>query len=417
MLWLLIKKDLQRLRRNPWPWLINLALPLVITAAVGIVFGTGGKTPALAKIKVAIVDEDGSFLGSILRSALTQKDAAKYLESTLASKEEALKLIQNDQISAALVLPKKFTSKYLLGETNLVIEVIKNPAQSYYPAIVEEIAAVAVTGLNAVSQNLQSEFPVIRNAVTGKFDFAKLTQISSTIGQKVETLSDFISPPLVSYAKYQSDAEVGLNSHEFNIFALILSGMASAFLLFMADHAMRDVHRERRLRTLDRLRTLLPGISGFVASKIVFAMFTVLAGSVVLFGAGSLVFKVHWGSLWLLALTCVGYSIFAGGLLAMLVAIVNNEKRGETLNNILLFTLAFAGGSYIPANSLPRFMRESICPWMPNYWFAEAVRGFTQSNGSAPSAFGVVMKLAVAGLVLAVLANFLLKRRLSAGGR
>jgi hypothetical protein len=35
----LLAKDLCRARRNPLPWLINLAIPLVIVALVGLTFG------------------------------------------------------------------------------------------------------------------------------------------------------------------------------------------------------------------------------------------------------------------------------------------------------------------------------------------------------------------------------------------
>jgi hypothetical protein len=46
MLWQLLIKDLKRARHNPWPYVINLALPLCITALIGLVFGPSAKAAA-----------------------------------------------------------------------------------------------------------------------------------------------------------------------------------------------------------------------------------------------------------------------------------------------------------------------------------------------------------------------------------
>ena len=127
--------------RNPWPTILNLGLPLAITALVGFAFGGGGKEgPSIARIRVAVVDEDKSVVGAILKSGLGQGDAAKHFDPVvLETRAEALQFVQDDKISAAIIVPAQFTKQFLLGETNIALEVIKNPAQSFYPAIVEEL--------------------------------------------------------------------------------------------------------------------------------------------------------------------------------------------------------------------------------------------------------------------------------------
>ena len=68
-LWrVLLAKDLRRIRRNPWPWLIHLAVPLSITALLGLAFGSGGgEGGGLGRIRFALVDEDQSPLTQMLR--------------------------------------------------------------------------------------------------------------------------------------------------------------------------------------------------------------------------------------------------------------------------------------------------------------------------------------------------------------
>ena len=67
MLRVLLAKDLRRAWRNPLPWLINLIVPLAMTALIGLVFGGHSDSGALGRIRFAVVDEDKSLLGRFLR--------------------------------------------------------------------------------------------------------------------------------------------------------------------------------------------------------------------------------------------------------------------------------------------------------------------------------------------------------------
>jgi len=54
----LLWKDLRRALRNPLGWLILLAVPMVITALIGLSFGGSSQTGGLGRIRFALVDED-----------------------------------------------------------------------------------------------------------------------------------------------------------------------------------------------------------------------------------------------------------------------------------------------------------------------------------------------------------------------
>src|SRR5918996_930416 len=116
MVFTLLSKDLRRAWRNPWPYIIHLALPICITALIGLAFGGCSKTTSMARIKVAVVDEDDSIFSSFLRGAMNQGDAKKYLDLQFIAKAEAMAQINANEISAVLIIPQNFSSDYLSGK-------------------------------------------------------------------------------------------------------------------------------------------------------------------------------------------------------------------------------------------------------------------------------------------------------------
>ena len=431
MLGTLIAKDFRRTWRNPWPWLLNLALPIAITAMIGFAFGGKGISGSgEVRIKFAVVDEDRSFLSGALRSMLSQGEAGARLEPMFVDRAEALRILRENQISAIIAIPTNFTKQYLDGKSGLKLEVIKNPAQGYLPAIVEEIAGVLVTGLNAIARNFTSEFPALRAATTNtNWNVDVVMDGMRKMGARFKTARAYLDPPLISYGKEVAEkktdgatqasgaAAAKPKSPITSVFAYILPGMASAFLLFIADQSMRDFHREIRMKTLDRQRTVGVSSGLLIASKIVFTALTVFVAGGILFVGGSLVFGIDWAHPGLLALALAGYSLFAAGFLAALIATAPGERRAEVVNSMLLFAIAFMGGSYLPSDNFPTFMREKVVPLMPNHWLIESVRTMQYPNTNYMEPLQVVLQLAVAGIVLGIVAAYVINRRVTAGAR
>ena len=158
MLRTLLAKDLLRIRRNPLYVIIMIAMPFVITALIGLAFGgfasSGDGGGGFGRIKVAIVDEDDSILTRFLRNAATNDQFAEHIEARFIARDAALELVTAGEISAIVVIPDGFTRGYLSGESDLALQLIKNPAQGMYPALIEEGLRTFVTGLNGIARVL-----------------------------------------------------------------------------------------------------------------------------------------------------------------------------------------------------------------------------------------------------------------------
>ena len=170
MLRVLLAKDLRRAWRNPLPWVINLIVPLAMTALIGLVFGGKSDGGALSRIRFAVVDEDKSVLSDVLRGAANQREGGKYLEPVFLEREDALRQLNDSKLSAVLIIPEHFMRNYLTAREAVSLELIKNPAESIHPAVLEELLGAVVTALNAISRNFNSEFPEWHAVLEGKED-------------------------------------------------------------------------------------------------------------------------------------------------------------------------------------------------------------------------------------------------------
>ena len=426
MLGPLLAKDLRRARRNPVPYLVQLCVPLVITGLLGLVFGGrgGGDDGGLGRIKFAIVDEDQSPLTGFLRGGLNQGEAARPLEPVFLPRDEALRQLTNNALSAALIIPTNFTRDYLVGTNALALELVKNPAQAFHPAILEELLRVVTTGLDALKRNFHSSLGDWRDVLTGNRtpSMREVSDLLAHTADRFDAIRHRLDPVPVWFAKEEraakpadppGQAAAGSGRNVLgDMFAYLLPGLASMFLLFLADVAMRDLRREWERRTFARFCTLPPGPAIFVTSKVLFTQVIVLLGAAILLGGGGLIFGVRWAHPLELALLAAGFALFAGGLLACIAAAGSGTRGSEVFNSLGLMLLGLANGGAFPANALPDFLRTHVTPWLPPAWFIDAVRG-TQFGGDLAHRWPLVtLQLAGLGLALTLASAWLFRRRL-----
>jgi ABC-type multidrug transport system permease subunit len=187
------------------------------------------------------------------------------------------------------------------------------------------------------------------------------------------------------------------------------------FLLFLANTAMTDLYREMRFRTFERYQTMQAQLLPFVVSKVLFAVVFLLLCGAIMLGGGGLIFRVSWEQPLALTTLVIAYSCCAAGLMALLVAIVPNERRAATLNSVVAMLLGFAGGCMFPARQLPPLIRDHVTPLLPSYWFVSGTRALQDGD---PVAWGLVsLKLVVVSAICIVLAVAIFQSRFKKGLR
>ena len=378
----LLLKDLRRAWRNPASWVIFLAIPLFVTGLVGFVFGPKSNTTPLGRVHFAIVDEDDTRLTRMLRGALNQGQAGEHLDAIFLSRAEALRQVQDDKLSAMIVIPAGFTRSYLLSTNTVTLELVKDPAQSIHPAVIEELLGVVVTALDSIKRNFGPKLPDWQAVFEGKTDYHEVARLIDRAGDKLKSAEKFLDPPRIIYTRETNSPTVTAATSPtgsgaaprkapepaYNIFGYLLPGMAAMFLLFLGENASRDVHREMEQQTLQRFRTLHHRLHSFIASKFAFCFVFLSASAAVMIGGGGLAFHIAWRDPVAVILLTTGYCLFASGLMTLVPVLLGDQRNAQAFGNIIAMGLGLAGGSAFPARQLPAFIRNYVTPVLPNSW-------------------------------------------------
>ena len=413
---LLLQKDLRRAWRNPAGPLVFLAIPLVITGIIGLIFGPKSNQTNLGKIRFAIVDEDNSALTRLLPGAFNQPEARDHLEPIFLNRADALKQVQAGALSAMLLIPEGFTRAYLTSTNPVNLELVKNPAESIHPAVLEELVGVLVTGLSEIQQHFGPELIQWQPALDGQVEPQRVFELIARAGNQLQAANKVLFPPRVVFEKGSFREQLKTASAarpRFNIFAFLLPGLASMFLLFLGENATRDLHRELEQRTLQRFQTMHPNLYLFVGSKLVYCLVFLLLSSAIMLGGGGLIFQIDWRHPAAIVLLTAAYCIFVSGLVTLFPALVGDARSAQVLGSTVAMVLGLAGGSLFPARQLPAFLREHICPLLPNYWYTEAMR--TVAFEPHGAWVGVCLRTALLGMTMLVVAAALLQRSLEKG--
>ena len=308
MLLTLLAKDLRRASRNPVPWLISLVVPFFITGLLGAIFSPKNRASQLGIVHVALVDEDDTGLGEFLTGMLEQtrtsgsrSNAPFEIDLALLPRTEAVERTTWGEFSAVIVLPEGFTEGYFDTGEPVAIEIIKNPAQGVHPRIVEEAVGLLVTAMNALRDVAGEQLGDVRALFSEDEEDDVLARMARggailvRARERLEPVRAYLSPPLIQYTQEErADTSAKPAESGDEVFRFLVAGMAAMFLLYLIDHAMRDLYRELRARTLERFQTIHQGLVAFIAGKVCFGIAMGLIGAVILMGGASVIFQFSW---------------------------------------------------------------------------------------------------------------------------
>lgn len=425
---LLLHKDLLRRLRSPLGVLIMLAFPLIFSTMLA--FSFGGSDAGLPAAKLLLYDEDDGLVGGLIANALNSDQLSDYLDVVVVG-EEGVRMMEEGEASAMLRIPADTTLQLFDGRP-VVLELVRNPAQTILPEIAEQVTAtltdvlsVAARVLHREADGLQIDLMDLDNLDDQAF--AKLIIRSRRV---IEVGSDFLDEPLLSLTVVTLDEEGNVpvedveDTEEANedddtddderllVFLFVLPGVSVYALFIIGDQMMRDVLAEAQMGTLRRQLSAPIHAGQVIAGKVLLT--GVVAGLALLILAAITVFLAEQ-TVSLVGFTALSSALLlsVSGLSAAIYGVVKDEKQGSTLSSLLYLVLAFSGGSFLPLDNLPTAVQK-IAPFSPFYW---GTRGYQDllAGGGLPEVATAVLVLAVLGTVLLIFGAWRLQRKVLRG--
>ena len=392
-------KDLTRIRRDPLALVLSALIPLVVALLLRLAFGGGGGASPTADLLVA--DNDESFVSGMFVGAFGSGPLEDLIRVETVTEEEGRARMEKGDASALLVIPEHFSEDYF-EERPLTLTVVRNPAQTVLPDLVEETVRTFADALNAGRRVLGSTLDPVVGLTSPDDD--TVAGVATSVNQVVQRVQPRISPLGI-------DVETILPPEEppVDYGALFLPGMLFLGLLFVADGLSGDLWQEREGGTLLRMRTTGGSPFAFLAGKI-------LAGGAVflIVGAvGLLAARFLFGLPIpdpVSALLWMGLSgMFLLTLLSLLQLFARNRRGGNILSTAVVLPLSMVGGSFFPFEAMPDWL-AAVGRFTPNGWallrFKDILAGTATVGGTALGALLLVgITAALFAAVLGVLAR------------
>jgi ABC-2 type transport system permease protein len=409
---LIIKNDIARRLKAPLATVLFMIIPFAMTALIGVIFdpGAGGETK-LPPIKVLLVDRDQNLASKFLIGAFDQKQLKDMFQATTVSEADGEKLMKKGKASAMLIIPAGF-SLALADQKPVRLTVVKNPAEEFLPAVVEEFANTMAVGFSALAQVFADELKIVKmvgDSSLEKISIAELSPFLEMSRIKFMALKKYLSPLRIGL-KTTTMTKPGQKTEAkgFNIFAFILPGMLIMFLLFIVEAFMREIQNERADGKIRRMMFSPLTTRELMLARIFSGWLMGLLVCGLAMALGALVFRIDWGNyFWLFMLVAVA-CFWCAAFFGMLNAFFKNKNQaGAFASPIILVSAAF-GGSMLPLEQIPGGMRW-LAKFTVNNWFITGCREIIAGNTPLAS----LLVLLVSGLLFAAVAMAALQRRLT----
>ncbi len=411
---LMVAKDLRRRLRAPVGLIVMLIFPLVFAGMVGMAFGpSSGSGSGLPVVTILMVDHDEDLLSGVLQNATGNEEFSRQFDMVwIEEEDEARRMMENGEASALLILPENFTSDLLDGKP-VTLVLIKNPAQSILPQVVEEMAGLLGVFLDTSVRILGEPLLAIGETFEGVEDDSSLfpdnqvlVALTLQAAARIRPISRYVFPPAMVFDTVSEDdvtlatlleaspadtvddlrsrqaalagdeelSDAAGDDDEFNIFAVLLPMVSLMSILFMGDNGMRDLLAEEKAGTLTRQFASPAGVGRVLAGKIILTLVICCAAMLILAVVGMALGWISTSISLVGSVLQVGaIALAATGMSSFIYGFARTDRAAATFQSALVMGMSMLGGSMVPYRQMPAFL-QAMAPYTINYW---GIRGLT----------------------------------------
>jgi len=404
-------KDIRRRFARPMGMVINLSIPLVLAGMLALVFT--GRDDEPPRMQLVVADEDQGPLSRFISGASGNEEAARYMDiAQAANREEGLRMLRDDDLTALLVIPKGFSAA-LLSDGKAELELVKNPAQRIMPVVAQQGAEVVALYLTAGRAALGDEAKRLQTLFEGEGwnDSVGVAALVATVYGRVQEAEPLLFPPLIEI-ETAGETATATAGGGFSPIAWLYPGMVVMGLLFAGSAQMRDLLDEAQAGTLKRLLAAPLGAVQILVSKILSTGALVAIALVIFLITGRLAFGITWGPILPITVASAVLALAVTGFSAMIYAAVRTQRQGDAFGGILIMLSSLVGGAFVPVEILPGWL-QTVSHGTLNYWATEALRALATGRGfgAGGDLNAALAGLAAVGAVFTLAGAFVIHRR------
>jgi len=369
----LLKKDLRRAYRSPVGVLASLAFPFIMAGMIGSISSGGGS--GFPRVKLLVWDQDESFLSRQLFGMLGSEQFQEYVE-VVSVEEDGPQRMEKGEASALLIIPEGFGDDVLDGGDDVRLQLVKNPAESIKPEIVQQGGEILVTYLDMGGKVLGDEFTEVV-ALFDQDEFpgaAEIVRVSTVLIERISSLESYIFPPILQLqtVKEKQDGEED-DAGGINVFGYVLIMVSVMALLFVSSRAVMGFFEEEKTGMIRRQLVAPISIRHILAGRIAYSVALALIVEILLLGAGMLLGWIDTnGGLLGAVLIMTVYSVATAGLMTVIYGLSRTEKQGALLGFIIIMGMSVLGGSMMPVDNFPAGLQR-LSHLTLNYWAVDGL--------------------------------------------
>ncbi len=413
MIWKLIRKDILRRVKNPAGFLILVAMPLVFVLLMGLIFAPSKSEKIMPRVKLLIEDHDDTFASQFISGAFGRGEMADMFETEQVEKNQGRPIIDNGKASALLIIPAGFGDS-LLHQKQVSLTLVKNPSEAYAPKIAEETISILAEGGDRLIRIASKPLKTIQKQIDSEQDMPEvlMASLAVQIQRLIQKIQTYIFPPLITLEEKSISKEEKSASTASQIYTVLLSGIVLMSLLFILELLARDFFIEKENHTLYRLLTSPAGIRGFVLSKQIFLFIVGMTALCLAWFIGVVLFGIKIQAAQIIPFLIFSAVIIASytGIIGMIYALVRTRSQGQAIAPALIIFISMLGGSMIPLNSLPGFMKK-IAVISPTYWGNSGTQKILLEQASLAQLSTHLLALGTIAVTLTLLSFWLYQRK------
>lgn len=400
-------KDLKLMFRDRAALIFMLLAPFLLTIGMGFVTGRfSGGTTGISDIPVVIVNLDKQDLGDALEDLFSSEELADLMEPTASSDPETARhLIDDNQASAAVIIPEGFTESIIPAEGTMLeqttppkavqIEVYTNPSS---PTSAGVVKAIVDEFISRVEEGRTSGMTsIVGLMTTGLLNPLNAEEEAQTAFQNVDE-----SESSVIILKTNKE---GAEAVEFDTLAYFAPAMALMFLMYTVSYGGRSILAERAQGTLPRLMISPTQTTQIMGGKVLGIFFMGVAQVGILILASAILFRVRWGDPLGVAVLILAAVFGAAGWGMLITALARTPAQVGSIGSAVMLIFGILGGSFLNLEQMPPFL-QTISKITPNAWgldgFTTLALGGTLKNLTEPITALLIMGAVLFGIAVVI---------------